>query len=830
MALSNEQWNAPPAGGGDFYSHQIANSCRFSGSANDDGTHFMYHARGTPTNGDICTISAWVKRSKLGGKIQMFTGSGVNGGSYSWYGFNAADEFLSNYDGDQPRLESNAYFRDPSAWYHIVIANDSTQGTAANRNKVYINGVQYTDWGDFEDYSTQNADLQVNVSGARLFVGSGGASEANSFYPFDGYIAEYVFIDGTQYAASNFGETKNGAWIPKDPSGLTFGDNGAYLKFENSAALGNDSSGNDNDFTLSNVAAHDQMTDTPTFDDTNGGNFATMNPLGAGTAYPILAEGNLMMDAFSGSDISGAVATYGLPPQSGKWYFECFINAPNSGDNYPFIGLTADTFSINADKGVSQRDLSINLGTGGSEKSTTYVGTITTDFTDVAAYADNTVCGVFVDMDARKLWYAKDGAFTNSGNPQDGTNPNYAWTNNITLIPHFISFSGLGADSILNFGQEGTFAGNKTAGGNADVTGYGNFLYDPGDYKALCTGNFPIIDEINPAQTSSDFPQKLFNTVLHTGSGAEKAIAVGFQPDWSWIKERGAAGDHKLTDSSRGVTKSVESNTDIAEATETQGVKAFTSTGITLGTDAAYNNNTDTYVSWNWRVNGGSLTTNDVGNQTSYTQTDPSGAFSIVKYAATGNAMTIGHGLSVKPILSLIKDRDAAVNWMIYTQLLDGSQDYLFLNTNAAAADSGLTGPNTSIWSWQSGSSFSNTSGRNYIMYNFANVEGYCKVAKYEGNGNANGAFVYTGFSPAWIMIKSLDSTSDWQMFDNKRLGYNVDNNEIQSNESDAEATTDMIDILSNGFKCRIATDPNVAETYIYLAFAHNPFKYATAR
>ena len=131
--------------------------------------------------------------------------------------------------------------------------------------------------------------------------------------------------------------------------------------------------------------------------------------------------------------------------------------------------------------GVQQRDLSINLGTGGSEKSTTYVGSITTDFTSVSAYADNTICGVFVDMDNRKLWYAKDGVFTNSGNPQTGANPNYIWTNNIPLLPHFVSFSGYGADSVFNFGQEGTFAGNVTAGGNADVTGYGNFKYDPGD-------------------------------------------------------------------------------------------------------------------------------------------------------------------------------------------------------------------------------------------------------------------------------------------------------------------------------------------------------------
>jgi len=243
------------------YSHQIANSCRFIGASGNDGTNFMYHTRGTPTNVDKCTISAWVKRSKLGSKNQMFTGAGLYGGDDCYFGFLTANTFRLH-QGYQaaapyvfPKLQSRAVFRDPSAWMHIVLALDSTQSTAADRNKVYFNGVQYTDWVTDTTNATLNYDFAVNTSGYKLFVGSAGATEGNSCYPFDGYIAEYVFIDGTQYEASDFGETVNGVWIPKDPSGLTFGDNGAYLKFESCGAFGNDCSGNDNDFTVTGVAA-----------------------------------------------------------------------------------------------------------------------------------------------------------------------------------------------------------------------------------------------------------------------------------------------------------------------------------------------------------------------------------------------------------------------------------------------------------------------------------------------------------------------------------------------------------------------------------------------
>ena len=204
-----------------------------------------------------------------------------------------------------------------------------------------------------------------------------------------------------------------------------------------------------------------------------------------------------------------------------------------------------------------------------------------------------------------------------------------------------------------------------------------------------------------------------------------------------------------------------------------------------------------------------------------------------MRYAGTGSSMTVGHGLSVEPKLTIIKDRDASVNWIVYTKVVDGSLDYFFLNTDAAAGDSGLTGPNTSIWNFNSTSSYSNTSGRNYIMYNFADIEGYCKVGTYVGNGNADGTFVYTGFRPAWVMVKNISATEAWVVADNGRSPFNVVDEILKSNNSNAEATgsTYYCDFLSNGFKPRTTWEGwNQTNTFVYLAVAHNPFKYATAR
>lgn len=195
--------------------------------------------------------------------------------------------------------------------------------------------------------------------------------------------------------------------------------------------------------------------------------------------------------------------------------------------------------------------------------------------------------------------------------------------------------------------------------------------------------------------------------------------------------------------------------------------------------------------------------------------------------------MTVGHGLSVEPKLTIIKDLTASQDWVVYTKVIDGSMDYFVLNSGAAKGDSGLTGPNSSVWTWNSGSGFSNTASRNYIMYNFANIEGYCKTGIYTGNASTNGVFVNTGFAVSWLMIKRVNGVESWFVMDDKRDTYNVVEGVLQQNGPNGESTTDydVGDFLSNGFKLRISgVGFNGAEQYIYQAFAENPFQYATAR
>ena len=854
--FNNELWQKPAGGGGgDFYTHQIANSCRFNASA----TSHMYHTQGTPTNVDKCTISLWVKRGKLGAAIYAFTGSGsAAAGDYSHLSFggtgNDPDLFYYLQNENSPvtvELESTALFRDPNAWMNLVIAQDSTQGTAANRNKIYINGVQYTDWGDFTQYSNLNSNFSINTSGHKIFVGSGGDSGGGAYLPYDGYIAEYVFIDGTQYAASDFGETKNGAWIPKDPSGLTFGNNGAYLKFESSSALGNDSSGNNNDFTLSNVSAHDQMLDSPTFNsDSNGGNFTALNPLakfgGADNGIPTLTEGNLKADAFGGSsgNIKTVPATFGIT--SGKWYWEVYVNSQQAGLN---IGLCNDFFNIDAELGYTSPSSPTGADVtgyyaGNGQTNDAYGSNGFTSYGDTFD-TDGTIIGVAFDADNGKSFFSKNGTWQNSGNPATGANPARGAGGAVTTAfsfskPWFPVVSSHAAASpivTMNFGQEGTFAGAVTAQGNSDDTGYGNFYYaPPTGFLSLNSGNLPVADAVDPAQTDDNYPQKLFGAKTYTGTGSSNAITgVGFKPDWTWIKERSGANDHKLTDSTRGVTKSIESNEQIAQTTDSNGLTAFGTDGFTVGSDAVYNNSSDTYVGWNWRANGGTTASNGTGDITSTVQADPSGGFSIVTYTGSGTAgNTIGHGLSTTPDMIMIKNISSVDSWAVYNSYI-GNTKHLVLDTGVAPVTSSAywnsTSPTSSVFTVGTGDAL-NQNTKNYVAYCFANIEGYCKVGSYVGNAATNGTFVYTGFKPSFMLNKPLVA-GNWRLVDNARSPYNVTQASLSPRNADAEDTdvSVNIDFLSNGFKMRNSDTPmNQGTTYIYLAFAENPFKYATAR
>ena len=832
-------------GGGGVYSHQIANSCRFNASANSH----MHRTQGTPTNVDKCTISLWVKRGKLGAAMYAFTGSGKGGGGgqYSHLSFggdgNDPDLFyyLQNPGSVSVRLESTALFRDPNAWMHLVIAQDSTQGTAANRNKLYINGTLYADYGSYTDYSTLNSDFLMNSSGHKVFVGSGGDSAGGVYLPYDGYIAEYVFIDGTQYDISDFGETFNGVWQPKDPSGLTFGSNGFYLKFESSGDLGNDSSGNNNDFTLSNVSAHDQMLDTPTFNaDSNGGNFATYSPLTKGS-YTDIAEGNLKADSNTGADASYPSGNIAFP-SSGKWYYEQLIETKNSTYPTPFLVAFGD-YGYDLTRGLfwSMRFTLAGTAQKNTGANIQQFGTITLNSTGSSSFAAGDIMSWYIDMDNKKAWIAKNGTIPNSGAPASGTNPQFAWTTNPQHGFTFGSQEYQSSSTIVNTGSDGTFAGNKTAQGNSDDTGYGNFYYDPPTgFLALCTGNMPIADAINPAETDDNYPQKQFNALLYTGDGgSSRAITgLGFQPDWIWIKRRNTTENHNMYDAVRGANKRIVPNSVAVQTTE--GLPAIGSDGFTVDASGSINNvSSQTYVSWNAKANGAGSSNGD-GGTTSTVSANTAIGFSIVQYAGSGGTQTMGHGLDKAPeFMSCKPTAGYAYQWVTYHRNgnagATSQNGYLSWQTDSGFNSlSGIwsnTAPTDTVFT-TGGSQNTGASGGTYINYCWHSVEGVTDVGMYTGNGSTDNAFIYTGFKPAFIIIKGLASGAGWNLHDNKTSPFNVASTVLQSNTNSAELSNYNIDMLSNGFKIRdadgdLGTNGN---KYIYVAMAENPFKYATAR
>jgi len=326
-------------------------------------------------------------------------------------------------------------------------------------------------------------------------------------------------------------------------------------------------------------------------------------------------------------------------------------------------------------------------------------------------------------------------------------------------------------------------------------------------------------------------PSLYFNTKLYTGNGSTQSITgVGFQPDWVWIKSRGYAEDHQLTDAVRGVTKSIQSNLTTAESTFADGLTAFGTDGFSLGSKSDFNYNNDNLVAWNWKANGaGSANTDGTINSTVSANT--TAGFSIVSWTGTGANATVGHGLGSTPKMIIAKCLDNAKHWLVFHNSLDTNKN-LYLNlTNAEDT------PSPEIY--RKGSFTNNVfaigahdrinaSSQSMIAYCFAEKTGYSKFGSYTGNGNANGSFIYTGFKPAWIMVKNTGVSCNWVMFDNKRSGFNVDNDEMSPNTNGGDndgQTYQYVDLLSNGFKWREASNNKntSGDNFIYMASAEEP-------
>jgi hypothetical protein len=746
------------------------------------------------------------------------------------------NDFLHFGQGATTYRVTSALYRDTSSWYHIVLVLDTTDATASDRVKMYVNGDEITAFSSSSDPAL-NSDLAFNNNVAHAIGADIPNTGARNF--FDGYMAEVNFIDGTALDVTSFGETINGIWVPKRYSG-SYGTNGFYLSFADSSAIGDDLSGNTNDWTANNLAASDVVSDSPT------NSFCTLNPLTHGT-FPTLSEGNLKIASVYSADLSGVASTW--YPTTGKWYWE--VHNEGATSTYPYLGITDQRQTMtNATKGSFYSVAWLRNGNVASMTGTnTYMGTITTN--TVTSWTNDDIIMFALDVDARKLWVGKNGTWDGSGDPAAGSGEDASWTVDTGVSPSFMGYAGQGLNSVFNFGQDGTFAGNQTAQGNADENGVGDFYYSPpSSFLAMATAN---IEDGAISPNSEEQADDYFGTILYTAATSNGTYTHGnlsFRPDFSWIKNRNNVESHFLIDSVRGnesvFDKFLRSNATSAEgANGTSGTTfSVTDTGyefveVSINSGELYFNNR-TYVGWNWKA-GGTAVSNTDGSITSSVSAAPEAGFSIVSWTGTGSAITVGHGLGVTPSVIIIKNRDGGDNadpdrWYVWHQSFSNtSRGFLRLNDTIAEGASSViwndTAPTSSVFSM--GSAYSEN-GSDFIAYCFADVDSYLKCGSYVGNGNADGTFVYTGFRPAWVMIKRTDFVENWWMFDNKRSPFNVVDKALIANDPIQEIsnTSIPIDVLSNGFKLRNNyTGLNASGgTFIYLAIGEASFKYSNAR
>jgi len=810
--VGSSQWMySTPSG---FYPYSIDQSLRF----NDNDSAYLSRTPASAGNRKTWTFNCWFKLTVSGTTINFFgAGTGVYNNRFDVYLITPSTDARLGWILD-PRLSGGTYyqdvslarFRDPSAWYMLTVKFDTTQATAADRIKLYING-EVVSVSNTNGYPAQNTDWFVNNTNQH-FIGNTQHNQVTNF--FDGYMAEVNFIDGQALDPTSFGETINGIWVPKAYSG-SYGTNGFYLSFADSAAIGDDLSGNTNDWTANNLAASDVVSDSPT------NNFPVLNPLDQNTGT--LSEGNLKVATVSTSSTPNTRATFAV--NSGKWYWEY---RTLDTQVYHFIGI------VRAD---------IYGGIGSDYITATPQGNIYADGSIVQSglttwSSSGSVLGISLDADAETVQFYLNGS-------SYGTAVSYSsFMSGATVSGWFIDgASSIVCTGVANFGQDSTFAGNTTAGGNADGNGYGDFKYAvPSGFLSLNSANLPE-PAIGPnSDTTSD---EHFNTVLYTGTGATQSITgVGFQPDWTWVKRRSGIQEPSVTDSVRGVNAQLRPASTAVESAQTDALTSFDADGFTLGADAtnrSYNYYTDAHVAWNWKA-GGTAVSNTDGSITSSVSANTDAGFAVGTY--TGNATagaTIGHSLGATPEMVIVKRRSNARDWAVYhkDQSATPTNAYLLLNSTATVA--------TGNTAWNNGTFTSsvftigshelvNFSGDSYVFYAFRGIDGHSKCGSYVGNGSTDGTFVYTGFRPAWVMHKTVDTTANhWSIRDNKRDPDNEVLLALYANLANADDTGGdaiAIDFLSNGFKARRTNSQlNQSGTkYIYLAFAEAPFKYANAR
>jgi len=742
--------------------YPINNSLRFRSSA----SAYLNRTFGTPTSTTTWSLSFWLKRGNLTANAQVFSAGGdfiyFGGGTFTIKAVSGAV------------LETTQVFRDPSAWYHFLVVADTSNATANNRVRLYVNGTEVTAFSSRTNPSISAATI-FNASSSNNRIGGTGSTEF-----FDGYLTEVNFIDGQALTPSSFGTTDAyGIWQPIPYTG-TYGTNGFYLPFTDNSALttssnvglGKDFSGNANYWTTNNISitagsTYDSMTDVPTLTSATAANYCTLNAALQAGGYT-LNDGNLnwaRTGATGGGSDRSQFGTIGVT--SGKWYWE-FTAGTTNANSLPAFGIAIGSASTQSWAGSQTGAYIYNSdGTKNISGTNSAYG---------ASFTTGDIIGVVFDADAGTLTFYKNN--TSQGTAASG----------LTSGPYFpavtrsVGGGGSNGTEIANFGQR-------------------PFAYTPPTgFNRLNTYNLPT-----PTILDGD---QYFNAVTYTGtSGTQSVTGVGFQPDFVWIKNRTSTLSHVLQDAVRGTTAYLVSNATTAENTNTASnwFRSFNSDGFTVATltdpggvsTNEWNNTGYNYVSWNWKANGAG-SSNTQGTITSTVSANTTAGFSIVTWTGNGaSSATIGHGLGVAPSMIIVKNRSATWGWFVYNRFLTNpNTGRLQLNLTNGEIAGGTPGPwnNTAPTSTVfslGDSTFPevNGSGNLIVAYCFAAVSGYSAFGSYTGNGSTDGPFVYTGFRPRFVMIKASSiSGENWYIVDSSRSPYNAAILYLSPNNSDAEA------------------------------------------
>ena len=804
---------------------------------------------GSPASNTDGSITSSVKSNPAYGfSVITWTGNDTAGATIG-HGLNSAPEmfitFRRNVGDNHPVYHSalgntkavhinltdtpytgSGYWNDTSPTSSVIsLGNDSSVNWSAY-NYVGYAFHSVSGYSSISSYSGTGASGNTITTGFPVaFVMVKRTDSTSNWTIFDN--TRDAFYDGSsnrlfanssdvENTAANYMEFTDTGFILKAGDGAINASGGTYIYMAfadtRDAAFWRDLSGNDNTWQPNALQNSDVMLDSPT------NNWAVLNPLSnSGGTY---TEGNLQYAGPSSwRKIQGTTGV-----STGKWYWEvAVLNAPepprSSTSTYNGFGFTLADTTFKTSNPQTDSEVLL-LGDNG------YYRNFTGSWTDSGStIVSGDILGCAVDLDAGTFAFKKNNVDIATGSIDSSADGK-------VLTPQRFSYNSSYGKMFCNFGQDSSFAGNKTPQGNTDDNGVGDFYYaPPSGYLALCTANLPD-PVIDPAQ--DDVPSDYFNTVLFNGNGGSNSVTgLTFQPDFVWVKSRSNAYSHNLHDVIRGTSSYLQSNDTDAENTTYTDICVFDADGFTLSSASSANISGTTNVGWSWLAGNGTSSNTD-GSITSTVSVSQKAGFSVTAYTAAGATATVGHGLSAEPSMIIIKNRTApsGYNWNVYHKSI-GNTQRVFLDSTSAAI-SGVwnnTSPTSSVFTIGGNAVYD--SG-DYIAYCFAEVEGYSKFGSYTGNGSTDGPFVYCGFRPAFVMVKPTSRTGRWRIKDTTRDVFNVMERRLDASSTDAEATgsTEYIDFTSNGFKIRTSEGQfnGSGETNIYMAFAENPFKYANAR